>query len=344
VPLVAILSFRLGGHDGVSIVAETWRRALADLGFGTFTVAGAGRADRLLPWLDIDSPTTPDHAALTDALAGADLVVVENVLSIPMNLPASMAVVRVLRGRPAVLHHHDPPWQRSRFAHITALPVDDPQWLHVTINRLTERQMLARGFAATTVANALDTDEPPGDRAAMRAALGVGADDRLALHPVRAIPRKNVPAALQLAAAAGATYWLAGPTEEGYGPELDRILAGSPVPVLRTGFDTLADAYAAADVVLYPSLWEGFGMPPLEAAVHRRAVAVGRYPVADELRTLGFRWLPTDDPAPLVAALADPATVKEMIDVNHELVQRHFSLSVLRARLATLLAERGWLP
>ena len=33
-----------------------------------------------------------------------------------------------LRGRPALLHHHDPPWQRDRFAHVTELPVDDPAW------------------------------------------------------------------------------------------------------------------------------------------------------------------------------------------------------------------------
>ena len=65
---------------------------------------------------------------------------VENLCTIPLNLPAARAVARALRGRRAVLHHHDPPWQRPAWAHVTELPPDDPAWRHVTINRLTEAQ------------------------------------------------------------------------------------------------------------------------------------------------------------------------------------------------------------
>jgi hypothetical protein len=86
------------------------------------------------------------HAALADV----DLVVVENLLSIPLNLPASRALAEVLRGRPAILHHHDPSWQRERFVHITELPPRDKAWRHVTINKLTQRQMAERGIEATT--------------------------------------------------------------------------------------------------------------------------------------------------------------------------------------------------
>ena len=48
-PTVALVSFRLGRHDGVSVVAATWERVLADLGWTTTTVAGDGPVDHLVP-------------------------------------------------------------------------------------------------------------------------------------------------------------------------------------------------------------------------------------------------------------------------------------------------------
>ncbi len=42
----AIVSFRLGLTDGVSIVADSWAEALDRLGFDVVTVAGEGPVDR----------------------------------------------------------------------------------------------------------------------------------------------------------------------------------------------------------------------------------------------------------------------------------------------------------
>jgi glycosyltransferase involved in cell wall biosynthesis len=339
----ALVSFRLGLSDGVSIVAASWARVLRRLGFAIVTVAGEGPVDVAVPGLAMRAAAPPGHDEVAGALAGADLVVVENLCTIPLNLPAARVVAEVLHGRAAVLHHHDPAWQRPQFAHVTELPPDDPAWRHVTINDLTRRQLSERGIDATTIYNGFDPDPPAGDRAVTRAALGVDDDEVLVVHPVRAIERKNVPGAVALAEALGATYWLLGPAEDGYDDELARVLAGARCRVLhRPSPGTVHDAYAAADVVAFPSTWEGFGNPPIEAALHRRPAVVGRYPVADELRAFGFRWFDVDDVAGVKAFVEAPD--HGLLDHNQALARRHFSEHRVARDLERLLESAGWLP
>lgn len=339
----AIVSFRLGLSDGVSVVASSWQRALTTLGFDVVTVAGEGPVDVLLPALAIGADEPPTDAELHDALAGADLVVVENLCTIPLNLPAARAVARVLRGRAAVLHHHDPAWQQAHYAHVRELPPDDPAWRHVVINRLSQSEFAARGLEATLVYNGFDPHPPAGDRAAARQQLDVGDDEWLLIHPVRAIPRKNVPAAIALAEAINATYWLVGDAEDGYHRELRRALDNATCRVIwRRSAGTMHDSYAAADAVLFPSTWEGFGNPPIEAALHRKPIAVGDYPIATELRALGFEWFDTHEPADLARFLREPCAA--MLDRNQRLAQEHFSLERMTAQLAALLDAAGWMP
>ncbi len=348
----AIISFRLGLSDGVSVVAAAWEDALTKLGWTTVRVGGDGPVDRLIPGLAIGADAPPDRPEIEAALADADVVLVENLLSIPMNLPASRVVAEALRGRPAILHHHDPPWQRERFAHITELPPDDPAWHHVTINRLTRAEFADRGLDAVTIYNGFDPDPAPGDRAATRAGLGVADDEILVAHPVRAIERKNVPGAVALTEHLGGVYWLPGPAEEDYQAELDRHLADAGCPVLRHGVQdrglVMADLYAAADVVAFPSTWEGFGNPPVEAALHRRPVVVGHYPVAEELRALGFAWYGPDEPEAVAAGLADPddpsagpggrLSLNESLEHNRDVARRHLSTEAMTAEIEALFA------
>jgi len=339
----AIVSFRLGGSDGVSVEAAKWARALGILGFDVTTVAGEGPADRLVPGLAIGAGDAPTPAEVDRALGDADLVVIENLCSLPLNPAAAQVVAGCCRGRPALLHHHDLPWQRPHLSGHPA-PPDDPAWRHVTINDLSRRQLARHGIEAVTIYNTFDTRGPGGRRWETRAALGLGEGHRLVLQPTRALPRKNVAGGLALAEALGATYWLLGPAEDGYGPELARLLdgAGAPVlrgPVPRGGPWTIADAYAAADVVTLPSTWEGFGNPAVESAVHRRPLAVGAYPVAEELAAFGFEWFPVSDPSPLAAWLDDPDPA--LLDRNQAVARRHFSSADLPGRLAPVLDGFG---
>ena len=102
----------------------------------------------------------------------------------------------------------------------------------------------------------------------------------------------------------------------------------------------MADAYAAADLVLFPSTWEGFGNPVIESIAHRRPIAVGNYPVLDELRAFGVQLLSVDDPDEVQDWLRRPDP--EVLERNVELVRPHCSLADLPQRLGRAFDAAGW--
>jgi mannosylglucosylglycerate synthase len=348
IPTAALLSFRLGGSDGVAVEAAKWQAALTRLGFSTLTVAGDGPVDRLLPGLAIGAAEPPTRSELVAVLDDADLVVVENVCSLPLNPGAAGAVAAVLAGRPAILHHHDLPWQRSRLAGHPAPPVDG-RWRQVTINELSRRQLADRGIVATTVYNSFAVDAAPGGattgraaddevRRQARAALGIADGQRLVLQPTRAIPRKNVGGGIQVATELGATFWLLGPAEDGFGPQLEALVGAARCPVILGTPDVgIHAAYRACDVVALPSTWEGFGNPSIESVVHRRPLAIGPYPVADELAAFGFEWFSLAEMDRLRAWLDAPDP--GLLERNVAVAAAHFSLEDLPERITSVLPE-----
>lgn len=343
-PLAAIVSFRLGGSDGVSVEATKWAGALETRGFDVRTVAGEGPVDRLIPGLAITATEPPAPDAVEDALEDADLVVVENLCSLPLNEGAAQVVAGVIRARRAVLHHHDLPWQREQFAGYPP-PPDDRAWVHVTVNDRSRRELHDVGIEATVVRNAFDVEDPGGDRDGTRRALGLARGTRLVLQPTRAIPRKNVAAGIELASELGATFWLLGPAEDGFGPELERLVSRARCPCLLGPGPpgrgaAVVDAYAASDVVVLPSTWEGFGNPAIESAVYRRPLAIGPYPVAAELAAFGFRWFAPDDASGIAAFLDAPD--QALLEHNHRVATEHFALGDLPDRIGRVFQSAGW--
>lgn len=85
-------------------------------------------------------------------------------------------------------------------------------------------------------------------------------------------PRKNIPALLEAwkgirLLRPGLSLVVAG--RWGWGPRSTRNALESAEGVIWTdslGSGELADAYSGAELLVYPSLYEGFGLPPLEAA------------------------------------------------------------------------------
>lgn len=336
---LALVSYRLGGGDGVAIESAKWLGALAALGHQVTTLAGEGRADHLVAGLALGSDVGPSASDL-EVLSRVDLTIVENVASLPLNPAAREALYLALAGRRAIFHHHDLSWQREHLAHLEG-PRDEPGWAHVTINDLSRRELAARGIVATTIHNSFDCDPPVGDRLATRARLEVGESERLVLLASRALARKNVPGAIRLCEVLGATLWLLGPAEDGYDDELARVLARSRARVVHRGLEggTIHDAYAACDAVVMASTWEGFGNPVLESVTHRRPLALYPYPVAEEIRAYGFTFFDLEDANGLARFIDEPDD--SVLDENLAIAKAHFNLADLPARLEGLLAASG---
>jgi len=359
-PSAVVVSYRLGGDDGVAVEARKWTGALQQLGFATRRVAGRIEDehepdDVEIPGLAIDATAALDEAALRDALVGADLVIVENLCSLPLNLPAARATARALEsfGGRVCFHHHDLPWQRRHLAHLEdEFPPRIEGALHLTVNLRSRRELEARGYAsASTVHNRFDLDAPIGNRDATRAAFGFEPDDLVLFQPARAIERKNVPGGIRFAMRLRelmpeqrVQYWLSGPAEDGYQPTLDRLLERAEFPITLGRAGTAANAYAASDVIVYPSTWEGFGNPTIESIAARRPCAAFPYPVLTEILSTGVRLFSTDAPEALVKFLRDTDTARERYyDVNLHRARLSFSLDDLASELEQAFHAHGWL-
>ncbi len=332
---LVVVSYRLGGNDGVSIEAAKWIDAFRHLGHDVTTCAGAGTADVVVPELAMHADEPPSRREVERVLDGADVVVVENVVSLPFNVAARDVLYEILDERRAVFHHHDLPWQRPQWRDESA-PRDRPTWRHVTINDLSREELASRGVGATTIRNTFDCDPPLGRRDATRTALGVE-EERLVVFPSRAIARKNVAGALTLTAALDAVLWIVGDAEDGYDETLERHISASPCRVVRglpAQFD-IHDVYAASDLVVVASTWEGFGNPVLESVTHRRPLAVYPYPVLAEIRAFGFDFFDLDDVDAIERFLARPDVA--LYDHNEVLARSDFNIADLPGRLSAVL-------
>ncbi|HYP22116.1 MAG TPA: glycosyltransferase family 1 protein, partial [Actinomycetota bacterium] len=97
-------------------------------------------------------------------------------------------------------------------------------------------------------------------------------------------PRKNLPALLEAwrkvrGELDGWTLVLAGP--KGWGPELPET--PGVLPIGWVGDETLPGLLAAAELFCYPSHYEGFGLPPLEAMAAGTPAIAGRDTAAAEV-------------------------------------------------------------
>jgi glycosyltransferase involved in cell wall biosynthesis len=305
-----------------------------------------------------------------------EMLVVENAWAIPMHLPLGVALRRLVEetGLPAIGHHHDYWWERERFAHCVvpevleaAFPPDIPGVRHVSINSLAAHQLRRRrGIASAVVPNVFDFSlgrprPHPAVRRRLRTELGMGERGLLVVQPTRVVPRKGIELAIELVGRLRdrrAVLLITSPAgDEGldYLVELERLAESAGVH-LRYAADrftpdfegkplrpahSLHDAYLAADLITYPSLYEGYGNALVEAIYYGKPTVVNRYTVYDaDIRPLGFTLIEIDGAITartvreVRAALADPKRQARIARRNFDIGRQHLSYELLQRRLA----------
>ncbi len=310
-----------------------------------------------------------------------EVLIPENILAIPMHVPLGLAMTEVIAETtlPVIAHHHDFVWERERF---TLNAVNDylqaafPPALfgmeHVVINSMAQKELARRlGIPSQVIPNVLDFEKaPPGFddyNRDFRADIGLSKDDLLILQPTRVVQRKGIEHAIELVRrlkdprAKLIISHPAGDEGSAYMAMLNDRIADAGVDVRfiadrigeTRGYNmegqkiyTLFDVYPHADLVTYPSVYEGFGNAFLEAIYFCKPVVVNTYAVyARDIDPLGFKTiemtqLVTRDVVEQVrTVLYDHALREDWARINYDLGLKYFSFSVARRKLAARLAN-----
>jgi len=309
-----------------------------------------------------------------------DILVVQNALCIPMHIPLGVALTHFIAetGIPTIAHHHDFYWERARFSVNSvedilsmAFPPTLPSIQHATINTFAQQDLSWRkGAASFLIPNVLDFENPPPEdppESNFREKIGLEPDDILLLQPTRVVPRKGIEHSIALISQLknpkcklvvshesgdeGLEYHEA-PKDLAEEPGVDvRFVHAempSPGPADQNGVPeiSLADVYAEANLVTYPSLYEGFGNALLEAFYFRKPLLVNRYAIfISDIEPKGFQVITMDGYLTrsvldkVRRVISDEAYREEMVEQNYELGKAFFSYAVLRRQLRSLITN-----
>ncbi|HID24260.1 MAG TPA: glycosyltransferase [Planctomycetaceae bacterium] len=310
-----------------------------------------------------------------------DILVVENALCMPMHIPLGVALTHFIAetGIPTIAHHHDFYWERDRFAVNAvgdflqmAFPPALPSIHHVTINSFAQQDLAHRkGVSSTLVPNVLNfeaaPEKPDPFGADFRETIGLKPDDILVLQPTRVVPRKGIEHSIRLLTRLGDPRLKLVVTHES-GDEgvdyqhvllelaqqegIDLRFVHTCVAEQRKSDESgnkvyaLEDVYPHADLVTYPSLYEGFGNALLQAFYFRKPVLVNRYSIfISDIEPKGFEVIAMNGVLTRTVVervrrvLNDPEYRERMVSHNFELAKQFFSYSVLRRKLRAIICS-----
>ena len=382
---IGICHFRVGLTDGVSLEIEKWKNVLEKIGHTVYLLAGeASNIDAtIIPKLQLDHPEInkiynnsfhflsdfPSEEVLCqeiDKIANQieekiysfirkfsiDLLDVENVWSLPLNIPAAIALFRVIKstGIKAISHHHDFFWERSHFDHptckaikeilVTYFPPKNKLITHTVINTLARDELKKRrGINSVVIPNIFDFEGPEWKiddyNDDFKETLGLSPKDIIILQATRVISRKGIELAIDLVKELAKPDNLLLLKEKGFYDKreidekskvvlvlpnliedmeyfkllkekikkknIDALFIGDIVDTIRKmeknrKIYSLWDTYLFADLVTYPSLYEGWGNQFLEAIKAKLPIVVFEYEVYKrDIKPNGFRVISLGD-------------------------------------------------
>ncbi len=313
-----------------------------------------------------------------------DLIISQNANTIPLNIPLGIALTEFIAETNirTLAHHHDFYWERDRFMvnavsdYLSmAFPPVLPSIEHIVINSVADTQLSLRtGISAHIIPNVMDFDHPPPPpdeyTLDVKKALGIEADELFVLQPTRVVQRKGIEHAIELIHRLGRKAKLVishASGDEGYDYEqrlieysrlmkVDTIFVSEIINEQRgTTTDgrkiyTLEDVYPYADLVTYPSTFEGFGNAFLETIYFKKPIVVNTYSIyIKDIKPKGFSVVEIDGYVTEKAVeqtkqiLDDPALCQKMVDHNYELGKQYFSYTVLERILRHYMIEHNWL-
>jgi mannosylglucosylglycerate synthase len=299
------IHFKLFGTDGVSLQSQELSKALSVRGWRVLSCAGdvpPGAEGLRLPELSYQSPDAialrerifsaapgaslpaSDGAALVEEITERakvirrrvedyldaqqiPLVHIRNLMSLPYNLPATLALYNLAVDRPDIgflMQHHDLYWEGPNARNFLTphREVSDlmdrimcpslPNARHVLINPLAAEALHARkGLDGTVIPDGFDfgRDVPPIDELAFRGRLKVlagdprpvGADDLVVAMPARVAINKAIELAIQFVARLDRERVALQNAPEGLGLNRRRFSADSSVVLLLPQGEDLED-------------------------------------------------------------------------------------------------------
>jgi len=127
---------------------------------------------------------------------------------------------------------------------------------------------------------------------------------------------------------------------------IDRLIGPKRMKKGGRRIYTIGDVYQCADLVTYPSSYEGFGNAFLEAIYYRKPIVVNRYPIyIVDIEPKRFdliainRFVTKDTIKKIREILKNEKRREKMVGKNYRVALKYFSYEVLESSLKDIIEE-----